>query len=100
MGALILSEVLRNPHEQTYRLLSLSEDVDQDKMSEHYMSSMHPLVARIQRTNQGKMMGRTRPIGPYIRGADLLPVCHGARRSQPGPHQRGLRRDRADAQPS
>ena len=70
--ALILSEVLRNPHEQTYRLLSLSEDVDQDKMSEHYMSSMHPLVARIQRTNQGKMMGRTRPVGPYIREVQIF----------------------------
>ena len=70
--ALILSEVLRNPHEQTYRLLSLSEDVDQDKMSEHYMSSMHPLVGRIQATNQGKYMGRTRPNLPYVREVQIF----------------------------
>ncbi len=71
--AMMLPEILRNPHEDSFPTLSLSDDVDnlEDNLKKHYISNLFNLVGRLDARTVGRYMSRLKPIGPFIKEVRL-----------------------------
>jgi hypothetical protein len=65
--SMVLPEVLRNPHEDSFKTLSLSDGLDEDKLKKHYIGNLFPLVGRLDHHTYGKSMGRLKPNGPFFK---------------------------------
>ena len=65
--SMMLPEVLRNPHEDSLKTLSLSDGLDEDKLKKHYIGNLFPLVGRLDHFSYGKSMGRLKPNGPFFK---------------------------------